>query len=212
MEEIIAIEEWLTNYKPPEITYRANYNPNTGSILRVGPSHAIEETNSIDLDKEIALKILDGEAPLAKCYVDLQSKSLQIAEIKYVYKIDDVLHRIIEKQWSKFSKPDVVITYNRKKKQISVELSEEFNGSYKLPDEMSVAKRNIVWDGDTNIEILLTDYNNPHILHGKYSVTINELCKNKKIFKNIKFPKNFISFYTRRLFKNYMVINENEDN
>lgn len=208
MEEIISIEEWLANYKPPEITYRANYDPSTGGILRVGPAHAIEEKHSIDLDKEIALKILEGEVPLAKCYIDLQSKSLQIAEIKYVYKIDDVLHRIIEAQWSKFEKPDVIISYSKKQENIIVELSEEFNGTFKLPVGTPVAKRNIVWSGDTIIEIFLTDYNNPHILHEKYTVTINDLNRSKKVFKNVKFPKNNISFYTRRLFKNYMVINK----
>ena len=141
MEEVIDFDEWLKDYVPPEVSYVAVYNPDTGFVKSVGPSHAFEnERYKIPLDAETAESILTAETPIHNCLVDINSQTLEIAEVKNLIKIDDVLHRIISLEYSTVEKNDVYITYNTTHKALTVELSEEFGGTKQL--DISVKKRN----------------------------------------------------------------------
>ncbi len=42
MEEIMDFDEWFKNYTPPVIEYVAVFNPETGAVISVGPSHSFE--------------------------------------------------------------------------------------------------------------------------------------------------------------------------
>lgn len=202
MEKMIDFDEWIASYVPPPITYVAVYDPATGAVKSVGPSHAfVEEQYKIELDKEIAESILTAETPIHRCIIDINSGTLEISEIKAVGKIDDILHRIILNKDSDITKPDVCLTYNSKNKTLKIELSEEFGGTKKL--KVPIKKRNFVWDGDTEMVFLITEYNDPNLIFEKISVKINELIGKSKTFKNLDFDS--FSVYTRRLFKNYII-------
>ncbi len=207
MEKIIDIDQSLIDFSVPEPEYMALFDPLSGSVYSVGPSHAFaDKPNKIIIDRETAEFIIEGKILLSNCFVDLTSNTLEIAEIKSVNKIDDVLHRITEKQHVDFEKPDVYITYNRKKKTMKFELTEELSGTKKLAKKFQpIKKRKIFWDGETKMDFLLTDYNDPNILYEMLSITLSDIISNRsKTISNIDAPKNF-SLYTRRIFKNYLI-------
>jgi hypothetical protein len=141
MEELMDFDEWLVNYKPADPEYVAVFDPQTGAVISVGPVHAfINEKNKIPVDKETAESIIEGKIKIGSCVIDPSANTLQIAEIKNIFKIDDVLHRVVSKEYADFDKPDLFITYNSKKKSLKIELSEEFGGTKKLPKIFFIAK------------------------------------------------------------------------
>lgn len=202
MEEIIDFDKWLANYKPEPVQYVAVFDPQTGKVSSVGPSHAFEnEKYKIPVDHEIAESIINAETQIDRCLVDINSSTLEIAEIKSLIKLDDVLHRIISIEYTDITKPDVYLTYTSKTKTLKIQLSEEFGGTKKL--KQKIQKRNFVWDGDTEMDFLITDYNDPNLIYEMFSVKIKDLVSKTKTVKNIEYD-NF-SVYTRRLFKNYVI-------
>jgi hypothetical protein len=208
MEEIVDFDEYITKLSQTllELTYSATFDPKTGAVISVGPSHIfINEENKIPLDKETAEQIIEGNIKVNSCFVDITGGKLEIAEIQSVYKIDDVLHRIIEKKWSDIIKPEVFLSYNKTKKTLTVELTEEFYGTKKVPKKYHpISKRKVIWSGETAMSFLITDYNDPNILYKMVSLTVSDLVEKKKIFKDIELPDRF-SVYTRRIFKNYIL-------
>jgi hypothetical protein len=205
MEKIIDFDNWLAEYVPLEITYVAVFDPSTGSVISVGPSHAFEnEKNKISIDQETAESIIEGKIKINSCVIDLSANTLEIAEIKHIFKIDDVLHRIVDKKWSTLEKPELYLTYNSTKKFLKIELSEEIGGTKKIPKKFyPIHKKKIIWDGDTKMNFLITDYNDPNLLFEMISVKINDLIGKSKIFKELEY-ENF-SIYTRRIFKNCVI-------
>jgi hypothetical protein len=202
MEKMIDFDQWYLDWTPVPVDYVAVFDPYTGAVLSVGPSHAfINEKHKVPIDKEMAESIISAEIKISSCLVDINSNSLEIAEIKSVYKIDDVLHRIILKEYSNQKKPDIYLTYKSKNKTLKIELSEELGGTKK--PTIPVKKRKIVWDGDTEMVFLITDYNDPNILFETISIKIKDLIGKSKLFKDIDYDH--FSVYTRRLFKNYVM-------
>jgi hypothetical protein len=208
MEEIIDIDDYIIKLSQTlsELTYSATFNPKTGAVISVGPSHIfINEENKIPLDKETAEQIIEGNIKVNSCFVDITGGKLEIAEIQSVYKIDDVLHRIIEKKWSDIIKPEIFLSYNKTKKTLTVELTEEFYGTKKVPKKYHpISKRKVIWSGETAMSFLITDYNDPNILYKMVSLTVADLVEKKKVFQDIELPDRF-SIYTRRIFKNYVL-------
>lgn len=202
MEELIDFDKWIAEYQPPDIKYVAVYNPNTGQVTSVGPSHAFEtEKYKIDIDKETAESIISAEIKIHQCLVDINSNTLEIAEIKSVFKIDDVMHRIISKEYFVGTEAEIYLIHDSKTKKLKIQLSEEFGGTKK--SKKQVKKRGIVWDGDTEMKFLITEYNDPNLIFEMFSVKINDLIGKTKIINNIDY--NNFSVYTRRLFKNYVI-------
>jgi len=202
MEEIEDFDKWFTNYKLPPVKFVATYDPDTGAVISVGPRHAFKDQKyKIPVDKELAESIINAEIKIDNCVVDMNSNTLEVAEIKSVYKIDDVLHRIISKEDSEITKPDVYIKYDSKLSTLKIELSTEFGGTRKA--RSGIKKRNIVWDGDTEMKFFVTEYNDPNLLFEVVTVTINDLIGKYKLITDFTYPK--FSVYTRRLFKNYVI-------
>lgn len=185
-----------------EITYSAVYDPETLSIKSVGPSSAFKnEKYKISIPDDLAEEIISGKIKIHCCFVDLHSKTVDVVEKHYVRKIDDILHRIIEKKWSDIIDPEIFLLCEIDKNQIKIQLTSEYGGTKKS----SIAlKRKCAWSGDTVMDFYLTDYNDPNILYEKFSIVLNELLGKTKTIPIKRFPKNF-SLYTRRIFKNYMV-------
>jgi|TARA_B110000503_G_scaffold45179_2_gene73752 hypothetical protein len=202
MEKMIDFDEWLANYIPEPTKYVAVFDPETGAVKSVGPDHAFTtEKNKISLDTETAESIINSEIMIHKCFVDIDSSSLEIAETKSIFKIDDVLHRISSIEFSDIIKPDVYLAYSSKNKTLKIQLSAELGGTKKVKGD--IKKRKIVWDGDTEMNFLITEYNDPNLIFEMFSVKINELVGKTKTVKDIDY-ENF-SVYTRRLFKNYVI-------
>jgi hypothetical protein len=206
MEEIVDYDQFLLNIPSIELEYSALYNPTTGEVISVGPMQAFSDTNNkISIDKETAELIIEGKIKINSCVVDLRENKLEIIETKSIFKMDDVLHRVIEKRWANIARPDIFITYNRNKQILKFQLTEEFYGTKKLSKSFQpVMKRAVKWDGDTEIHFLITDYNDPNVLYKMVSFKISDLIGNSKIYKNFELPLNF-SIYTRRVFKNYVL-------
>ena len=204
MEEI-DFEEWIKNYKPEPIQYFAGFDETTGIVTKVGPEHAFSDREyKSPIDQELAESLLDGKMSLANCFVDIHSGTVEVTETKTVFKIDDVLHRIVEKKYSNFVKPDIFINYTRENKMLTIQLTEELGGTFILPEEFQpVKKRKFFWAGDTRMDFLITEYNDPNFLYKTVTVTLSELLDSKKQIE-IELPEKF-SIYTRRIFKNYSI-------
>jgi hypothetical protein len=203
MEKILDFDQWYLNWTPPVIEYVAVFDSQTGAVLSVGPSHAfVDEKYKVPIDKETAESIISAEIKIDSCVIDINSNKLEVAEIRSVFKLDNVLHRIISMEYTDQENSDVYLTYNSKNKSLKIELSTEFGGT-KVP-VVPVKERRIVWDGDTEMNFFITDYNDPNVLFEIVSVRIKDLVGKSKIFKNIEYKK--FSVYTRRLFKNYVIV------
>ena len=202
MEKIEDFDNWFSHYKLPPVKFVAVFNPDNGTVISVGPSHAFkDQKHKISVDKELAESIINAEIRIDNCVVDMNSNTLEVAEIKSVYKIDDVLHRVISKKDSEIKKPDIYIKYDSKLAILKIEMSTEFGGTRKA--RAGIKRRSIVWDGDTEMQFFVTEYNDPNLLFEVVTVTINDLIGNYKLITDFNYPK--FSVYTRRLFKNYVI-------
>lgn len=185
-------DNWLRDLVLPVVEYVAVYDNITGKVTSVGPSHAFEmEEHKLVIDPDTAELIINGVIRINSCVVDIHNNSLEITEIKSVFKIDDVLHRIITLEYAEFEIPDVILVY--KDNSITFSLSDEFNG-----------KRKVNWSGDTVMNFLITDYNDPNIMYNMISLKISDIVGNSVTIDNLEVPNKF-SVYTRRLFKNYVI-------
>jgi len=192
METLTDFNTWITEFKIEETVYVAVYDNLTGQVISVGPSHAFDnEPCKLVIDSETAELIIEGKIRISSCVVDMQNNVMEITETKSVFKIDDVLHRIISTEYAEFEKPDVILTYSNL--SLTFSLSEEFNGA-----------RKINWDGETVMNFLITDYNDPNILYNMLSLKISDLVGKAVTVDNLDVPNKF-SVYTRRLFKNYVI-------
>ena len=172
MDEIDIFETVLKNYTLPPIEYMVVFNNETGEILKVGPSYAFtEDKYKISIDNELATRLIEGQIRMSSCAVNVRSGKLEIAEVKSVRTIDDILHRIIDRRWTDMTDPDVFLTYDTTTNKLTVELSKYYGGNRLLPDqEEPTVARKIIWDGDTVMKFLITGYNDPNVLYEMISI------------------------------------------
>jgi len=205
MEQSVNFDEIINNLLTAPIEYCAEFNVETGKVTRLGASSAFvkENKNVISVDNEIAEQVLSGKIPLSRCFVDPMNAKLELVETKNIRKIDDVLHRITDLKWTDIDKPDLYVVY--KNKCIIIELSEELGGTYKLPQKYQPVKpKKIFWEGDTGMKFLITDYNDPHIIHDVLNLKLQDLYNGPVKFKKVEYSKQN-SLYTKRLFENYVM-------
>jgi hypothetical protein len=191
----IDFDEWLANYKPPEIKFYAVFDPNTGDVKGVYPSHALtDQKNSVEIDQETAQLINEGSLKLNSCFVDISSGKFEIAEIRSLIKIDDVLHRIVDKKWSDVEDPDVVLLHTDGTDELIFDLSLKYRE----------LKRKIHWDGSTELCFFITEYNDPNIVRSIVKFSISELAEKQISVTGLPLTERF-SVYTRRLFPKYVI-------
>jgi hypothetical protein len=194
-------QEWIESLPVQEIQYYAVFD-NSGAVTGIYTAHSAENfNNKIAIDREIADSVFEGKTSLQSYVVDLASANLEFIEIRALTKIDDVLHRVVNKEWTTEIDNDIFLTYNRNDKCLIIELSSKYNGS-KLVE--NIRPKKIHWAGATELSFLLSHYNDPTWLVDIVKVKLDDLINNKKIISDIELPVNF-SVYTRRLFKNYVV-------
>jgi hypothetical protein len=203
MEEIET--EFLLEFPEiPETKFVAVFDPDTGRIVSVGPDFAFENTeNKIEIDAILAESIITGETVIHDCFVDFYDYKVEIKQAVSLYKIDDVLHRISDKQYVEFVDADVYVVYNKDKSEISIELTERFCGTRSITENTDFRKQKMIWNGDTELVFYVTAYNDPHIIYETVILTVSDLIeKNFKV--PVKVPAKF-SIFTRRLFKRYVM-------
>jgi len=191
-QELMDFDEWIKLPVNQTIEYYATFKDD-GSLIGVYPSHTVLDIpNKIKIDDEIATAITDGVENLFSYKVDIPTKKL-VKLNKFsthnLIKIDDILHRIIDKKWSNIQDPDIVISHNTKNNTLTFSMSEKYS-------------TNIIWDGETEMIFLITDYNDPNVLIHMLSIRAGDITENTKSFA-LNLPTRF-SVYTRRIFDKYL--------
>jgi hypothetical protein len=190
-QELIDFDEWIRLPVNETIEYYATFKDD-GSLIGVYPSLTADSSaNKIKIDDEIATAITSGVENLFSYKVDIPTrKLLKINKFSThnLIKIDDVLHRIIDKKWSSIDDPDITVAYTG-----SGVLTFSMNSRY---------ANNIIWDGDTVMIFLITEYNDPNALIEMISIRAGDITESATSF-NVVLPKKF-SIYTRRIFDKYV--------
>jgi hypothetical protein len=190
-------------FEPKEIKYVAVFDKESGAVISVGPENSFTNIeNKIFVDRDFVDGIVDCKINIHNCFIDFYDLKLEIKEVKNLFKIDDVLHRIPESRFAEFDDADIYVTYDVKISKLKFELTERFHGTKPLKDG-TVKKQKMVWSGDTSMDFYITAYNDPHQLISTLKLTLDDLI-GKSFELDLKLPENF-SIFTRRLFKNYIM-------
>ena len=188
--DLAPFDEWIKTLEVPEETYFFEFDLD-GNVIALHPGPEVDHIkNKIQVNLDIALAIYEQGETLRHYKVDVTSSrviKVNLASITGLTKIDDVLHRVVDKKWSKISKPDVSIEYNK--------------ADALLTFKINPLLKTIEWQGDQDMIFLITEYNDPNVLQEMISFNVNELVKYPQRI-NIDLPNKF-SIYTRRLFDNY---------
>lgn len=188
----------------PEIKYVAKFDNETGKVISVGPrTKDCFLDNEIEIDRELFDDIFSGKINLHFCFIDFYDNKLQIKYNQVLRKIDDVLHRVVEKQFADIENSDIYLTYNDSLKQLCIELTERFYGSRSEENKENLKKQKIFWSGDTKMDFYITEYNDPHFVFETISIRLCDL-DSKQFNIDLDIDKKF-SVFTRRLFKNYIL-------
>lgn len=192
-EPLMDFFEWIRTVEIIEDEYCLEYDEDGNAIA----SHPYQKTlpsNSVKIDEELALKIFEGTVSLNSFKINTVTKEITkvdpFSNIRTVTKMDDVLHRIVEKKWSTIEKPEVILEYNRNHKLLSFRLG------------ATVDPAN--WNGDTEMIFLITEYNDPNVLRQMVSVRVGDITYSTKHIRGLILPEKF-SVYTRRIFENYII-------
>ena len=191
-QELMDFDEWIKLPVNQTVEYYATFKDD-GSLIGVYPSHAVLDiTNKIKIDEETATAVSTGVENLFSYRVDLPTKKL-VKLNKFsthsLIKIDDILHRIIDKKWSNMQDPDITILHDTKNSTLIFSMSNKYSN-------------NIIWDGATEMIFLVTDYNDPNVLLHMLSIRAGDITENTKLF-TLDLPNRF-SVYTRRIFDKYI--------
>lgn len=191
-QELMDFDEWIKLPVNQTIEYYVTFKDD-GSLIGVYPSHTVVDTVSkIKIDEEIATSITTGVENLFSYKVDIPTKKL-VKLNKFsthnLIKIDDILHRVIDKKWSNIQDPDIIISHNKKNSTLIFSMNDKYS-------------TNIIWDGATEMIFLVTDYNDPNVLIHMLSIRAGDITENTKSFA-LNLPDKF-SVYTRRIFDKYV--------
>jgi hypothetical protein len=188
--DLAPFDEWIKTIEIPEETYFFEFD-DSGNVIALHPGYTVSEIkNKIQVDLDIALGIYERGETLGHYKVDIVSGKIlkvNLATITGLTKIDDVLHRIIDKHWSNVTKPDISIEYNREESLLTFKINPLL--------------KTLEWQGDQDMVFLITEYNDPNILLEMINFNVNELVKYPHRIK-LDLPNKF-SIYTRRIFQTY---------
>jgi hypothetical protein len=188
--DLAPFDEWIKTLEVPEETYFFEFDAD-GNVMALHPGTAVDYIkNKIQVDLDVALGIYERGETLRHYKVDVISGrviKVNLASITGLTKIDDVLHRIVDKKWSKIAKPDVSIEYSRKDALLTFKINPLL--------------KTIEWQGDQDMVFLITEYNDPNVLREMINFNVNELVKYPQRF-TLALPEKF-SIYTRRIFDKY---------
>ena len=187
----------------PQIKYLAEFCPESGSILSIGPYDSLKNKKNItDIDEELVERIHTGEVNIHSCFLNIDKNDVDIAETKYVFAIDDVLHRISDAKYAQIENPDIIV--EKKLGNIKIRLSEKWGGNYPLKNKKKSFKpRNTVWSGNTICEFLITKPNDPNIIYDYFKCYLEDI-KNDYEYRLTNVEKEY-SIYTKRILEKYVM-------
>ena len=188
--DLVPFDEWIKTLEVPKETYFFEFDAD-GNVIALYPGSSVDHIkNKIQVDLDVALGIYERGETLRHYKVDVISGrviKVSLASITGLTKIDDVLHRVVDKKWSKISKPDVSIEYSREDALLTFKINPLL--------------KTIEWQGDQDMVFLITEYNDPNVLREMINFNVNELVKYPQRF-TLALPEKF-SIYTRRIFDKY---------
>lgn len=191
MEETVDFDEWIKTFVPAEPEYYAIYDKDSGAVIGIYPEHSSKNfENRLKVDRELAESIFNGKLNMSSCFVDFNSDTLEIVQVHSLRKIDDILHRVIDKAYSDVSKSDIIVSHIVKDKKLRFELTDFFT------------RRKIRWSGDTELRFIICSYNDPHKIYQVINLTLDELSSGSKECKLETEDKKF-SVFTTRVLKTY---------
>lgn len=203
MEELDDFDIIVHQYQQIKNVFWAVFDPNTGVVMGIYPNSSADEfSNKVKINDDVVEAINRGEIQLKQCFVNVDQTEVQISDSNSLIKIDDILHRIIEKKWSEDEDFDVLVQYDKEHQTLKLSLAEYLGGT--AISNTKKIKRQLDWAGDTKITLIISDYNDPNVLYYFISLRIDDLIGKEKIIENLKLPEYF-SVYTRRIFKNYIL-------
>ena len=192
MEKIIDFDSWLQQYIAPQVEYWAIFEPTTGEVTGIYPDLAAHDKQyKIKIDIDLAEDIHNGIIQMSSCFVDMDDETVEIITKHSLIKIDDVLHRVIDRKYVPIQKNDIIIQYNELENKIIFVL------------HSSSKTRKIQWDGTTEMQFFITAYNDPHNLYQTITFQLKDLEKHPKEFIYTGTNQRF-SIFTRRILKNYV--------
>ncbi len=193
MEEKLDLplfDQWIKTIEIPEESYFFEFDSD-GNVVALHPGQTVSGIkNKIQIDNSIALAIYEQGETLRHYKLDVISGrviKVNLSSITGLYKIDDVLHRIIDKRWSNITKPDIAIEYKRQESLLTFKINPLL--------------KTVEWQGDQDMVFLITEYNDPNVLQEMISFNVNELVKYPQRI-TVELPNKF-SIYTRRIFDKY---------
>ncbi len=191
MEKVIDLEEWLKTIEIPVPDFYAIYDLTTGEVTGIYPEHSCQHlSNKIKIDKELADSIFDGTVAMSNCFIDCDSETLEIVQVNNLRKIDDILHRVVDKKYSTSDFNDISIKY--KENKLVFELNEKLRN------------KKTKWAGDTECKFIVTSYNDPHKIYQLISFTLDSLYEKDQVF-DYDGPDSNFSVFTNRILKRYVI-------
>lgn len=192
MEEVTAFDKFLKEFTMPKIEYFAIYDPKTYAVIGVYPGQAASLIkNKVLIDTELAKKILEGHLSLSSCFIDISDETIEVVQTHTIVKIDDILHRIPNRSYTTINNEDLTIQFNEKEKYLKFSLSDK------------IKNKKIQWAGDTNLQFLITEYNEPHKIYQVIQFKLEDLYKNNLLINYTGDDLDF-SIFTSRIFKKYI--------
>lgn len=192
MEEVTMFDRWLKDFIAPKIEYFAIYDPKTYAVIGVYPGQAASLIeNKVLIDIELAKKILEGHLSLSSCFVDISDETIEIVQTHTVVKIDDILHRVPNRCYTIINDEDLNILFDETEKCFKFSLSDK------------IKNKKIHWAGDTELQFLITEYNDPHKIYQVIQFKLEDLYKNNLLINYTGDNLDF-SIFTSRIFKKYI--------
>ena len=190
--DLMPFDEWIKTIHPDEEeSFYFSYD-DTGMVTGLHPEMgAIHFDKKIKIDNDIAHSVFEGKEHLKTFRVNTVTKELiKMSSFltSSLTKIDDVLHRIIDKKWAANKEPDVMVSYIIDDARLVFSLSPKHKG--------------VIWDGDVEMLFLVTGYNDPNDLKHMLRFNVGDLVDSDKVFDIEMYGK--FSVYTRRMFENYI--------
>ena len=192
MEKVIDFDSWLQQYIAPQVEYWAIFEPTTGEVIGIYPDlSAGEKQHKIKIDRDLAEDIHNGIVQMNCCFVDMNSQTVEIVTRPSFVKIDDILHRVIDKKYALDQKNDIVIQYNELENKII----------FVMHSAIKISQ--FPWVENVEIRFFITAYNDPHDLYQIIVFQLKDLSQNSKEFIYTG-PHNRFSIFTKRILKNYV--------
>jgi hypothetical protein len=192
MEEITDFDKWLQTVVVEPIEYYAIYNPQTAEVIGIYPKNSAKDIEyKVLIDLDLAESIFEGKVSLRSCFVDEIDDVLQVVQTRSVRTIDDILHRVVSKEFATFDEADLCITFNFESNTITLSLNEKLK------------RKKIRWDNHALLRFIVTEYNDPHKVIQVIVTTLENLYITDQTFEYTGTDKNF-SVFTSRIFKNYI--------